>query len=121
KRLSQKKLDDFIRDWIEEDRPYLGICLGFQLLFDRSEENPDIRGLGVLSGPVVKFKTSVLKRRSLLRRSLPIPHMGWNNAVPIKTADGYFRGLSAKDYFYFVHSFYPVPEDSSVISTETVY
>ncbi len=115
--LAKKKLDDFIRQWIEAGRPYLGICLGFQLLFDRSEESRKVEGLGVFEGPVVKFRQSDFKKKGF-----QIPHMGWNSAErKSKGASGYFKGLRAKDFFYFVHSYYPVPKDKSVIYSETSY
>ncbi len=114
--LAQKKLDDFVRRWIDEGKPYLGICLGFQLLFDRSEESRRSRGLGVIPGTVVRFREKDLKKDQ------QIPHMGWNTAVPVKKEERrLFDGIQPSDYFYFVHSYFPVPSDPSWIMTETPY
>ncbi len=115
--LAQKKLDDFIWQWIEEGKPYLGICLGFQLLFERSEESPRVKGLGVFKGDVVRFNSADFKKKGL-----QIPHMGWNNANrKAGTPSDYFKGVDAGNYFYFVHSYYPEPKDKSVLYSETLY
>lgn len=92
-------------------RPILGICLGIQLLFEKSEEAKSVSGLGLLEGKVKRFKV----------RNLPIPHMCWN-IVEFKNNDRILlKGLQKKEYFYFVHSYYPVPEDKSIIFATTVY
>jgi glutamine amidotransferase len=92
-------------------RPFLGICVGMQLLFEESEESPGVRGLGLFRGKVVRFPR---------RLDLKVPHMGWNQLrvrrrVPAldRVADG--------DYVYFVHSFYPEPLDPEVVATTTEY
>jgi glutamine amidotransferase len=85
---------DAIAQWMLEGRPLLGICLGFQLLFDGSEENGGTEGLGLLPGRVVRFEP-VLK----------VPHMGWNEALPVPESR-LFSGLGRRDY-YFVHSYFP--------------
>jgi imidazole glycerol phosphate synthase glutamine amidotransferase subunit len=109
--LAEKNLDGFLRDWLLDDRPYLGICLGFQLLFESSEESPGVPGLGVFPGHVVKF--NVGKRR--------VPHMGWNSIERKKSNTPYFKGIKADDPFYFVHSYYPAPADKKDILTMTDY
>lgn len=115
--LKRKGLTPFVKEWLQADRPYLGLCLGLQLLFERSEEAPGVKGFGVLPGRVRKFRP-----RS---RRLKVPHMGWNEARPTarsKTAEGMFAGaLSRPDKFYFVHSYYADPEDRSVVWTESDY
>lgn len=108
--LSQKNLDGFVREWINDDRPYLGICLGLQLLFESSEESPGVAGLGVLPGKVVKF-----------RGSMHIPHMGWNTVKATSAVAPYFKGLRADDRFYFVHSYFPAPGKKSDVATTTTY
>lgn len=101
-----------IQDWVASGRPYLGICLGYQLLFDSSEESPGVAGLGIVPGIVRRFQqTSGLK----------IPHMGWNSAVPRHLDAGNWAGLGNEPYFYFVHSYFPVPNDPSVIAAQTTY
>jgi len=104
KRLAQISLDDFLRRWIEEDRPYLGICLGLQLLFERGDEAPGVRGLGALKGSVPAF------RRSAKSRGLKVPHMGWNR---VRNTGGLklLKGLPEGFFAYFVHSFYPRPAE----------
>lgn len=103
---------DFIGDWLAADRPYLGICLGYQLLFDSSEESPGVAGFGALSGRVVHFpKESGMK----------IPHMGWNQLHIANPGDRLLRGLGANPDFYFVHSYYPVPEDGGSVTSTCGY
>ena len=113
--LRKKGLDTFVRKWIRENRPYLGICLGFQLLFEKSEENPETPGLGVLKGRVVRFRFS-----KATKKKLKVPHMGWNTAKRAsKASTPYFNGITNNDYFYYVHTFYPVPREKDVIFTKT--
>lgn len=116
KNLAKSGMDDFVRAWINDGKPYLGICLGFQLLFDRSEESPKARGLGVFKGDVVLFRGDEFKSSDL-----QVPHMGWNS-VENKNLDAEkCLGPGVQDLFYFVHSYYPVPEDYSIVGTVTTY
>ncbi|MGQ0644909.1 MAG: imidazole glycerol phosphate synthase subunit HisH [Elusimicrobiota bacterium] len=107
--LRRASLDKFIRRWTAAGRPYLGICLGLQMLFDSSEEAPGARGLGILPGRVVKFRPR--------RRSLKVPHMGWNQ---VSWKRPVLKGNESSS-FYFVHSYYPRPKDRSVVWGETDY
>jgi glutamine amidotransferase len=92
-------------------KPFLGICLGFQLLFSESEEFGKQPGLGLFSGKVVGFHA---------QSDLKVPHMGWNR-IEKKQNSPFLEGLSSGDYVYFVHSFYVVPEDPTVVATTTDY
>jgi glutamine amidotransferase len=94
-----------------KSKPFLGICLGFQLLFSESEEFGKQRGLDVFSGAVRGFRAE---------GDLKVPHMGWNR-IEKKKNSPFLEGLSTGDHVYFVHSFYVVPEDSSVVATTTEY
>ncbi len=96
---------------IDSGKPFLGICLGLQLLFDVSYENGRHEGLGVLRGEVVRFD---------LPRGYSVPHMGWNQ-VDFQRCPPVLEGMAAGTYFYFVHSYYVVPEDASVVATTTDY
>ncbi len=109
--LRRRELDQPIRDFIDSGRPFLGICLGLQLLFQRGYEHGEHEGLGVLDGEVVRFD---------LPNDYKVPHMGWNTVskksdAPIldETPDG--------THFYFVHSYYVVPSDPDVIALESDY
>lgn len=110
--LQSRNLIDAIQIWVASGKPYLGICLGYQLLFDSSEESPGVAGLGIVPGVVRRFQQTP---------GLKIPHMGWNSAVPRKPDCGNWAGLGAEPYFYFVHSYFPVPDDDSVIAAQTTY
>ncbi len=110
--LQQRGLVDSIRDWARSGKPYLGICLGYQLLFDSSEESPGVEGLGVLPGSVRRFQESP---------GLKIPHMGWNSVSPRRNGQGMWQGLGEEPYFYYVHSYFPVPADRAAIAGETSY
>lgn len=101
-----------IREWVLEGRPFLGICLGYQMLFEGSEESPGVAGLGVVKGMV---------RRFVPEPGLKIPQMGWNAVVPRRPDVGRWAGLGKAPYFYYVHSYYPVPEDDGVVAAETTY
>ena len=100
-----------VLDAIDSGKPFLGICLGLQLLFETSYENGRHRGLGVLSGEVVRFQ---------LPQEYSVPHMGWNQ-LSIRRPAPILDGLADGTYAYFVHSYYVVPKDSGVIATETDY
>lgn len=112
--LRKKGLDRFIREWVRADRPYFGICLGLQILFESSAEAPGARGLGILAGKVVKFPSRTPR--------LKVPHMGWNEVRPVSPCPaGWEKMLDASDHFYFVHSFYPRPSDAGVVWAVTPY
>ena len=100
-----------IREIVRERKPFLGICLGFQLLFSESEEFGKQKGLDLFSGKVVGFHPS---------EELKVPHMGWNR-IEKKQDSAFLEGISTGDYVYFVHSFYVVPQDPSIVATTTDY
>lgn len=100
-----------LREWIAADRPYLGICLGYQLLFESSEETPGVEGLGALAGTVRRFPSAGLK----------VPHIGWNSLRLREPVDRLYAGLPADPSVYFVHSFHPVPADDSIVSATCEY
>lgn len=108
--LRARKLLSPIREKILSGTPYLGICLGLQLLFSESEEGGRLKGMGIIPGPVVKF-----------RGDLKVPHMGWNNISIRQKKNPLLKGILANTYFYFVHSYYGVPEDREWVLTSTHY
>ena len=108
--LANLGLIDAVAGAIKKGKPYLGICLGLQVLFSESEEFGKCRGLDIFRGKVVRFENSDLK----------IPQMGWNQ-LNIKNTNPLFNGIPDKSYFYFVHSFYVAPGDNSIIATTTDY
>jgi len=109
--LKRFELIETIQRVVREQKPFLGICLGFQLLFAESEEFGLQKGLDLFPGRVVGFHAG---------NGLKVPHMGWNR-IEIKQNTPFLDGLSSGDYVYFVHSFFVVPEDSSVVATTTDY
>ncbi len=109
--LTAQDLAEPLRAWILAGRPFFGICIGYQLLFDSSEENPGVPGLGVFRGSVIRLRAPGLK----------IPHMGWNPAELAHPDDPLWDGLGEKPHFYFVHSYHPAPEDASLIAAQTTY
>ena len=111
KHLREKGLADFISGYIDSGRPFLGICLGMQLLMEDSEEAPGVPGLGIFRGSVVRFPESGLK----------VPHMGWNNVAVTQSGASFFSGIPDNSYFYFVHSYFVRPEDDSIIAGRTDY
>ncbi|MEW6558292.1 MAG: imidazole glycerol phosphate synthase subunit HisH [Elusimicrobiota bacterium] len=119
KNLKKLNLIDTIKNFIADGKPFLGLCLGLQLLFEQSEEG-NCKGLGILKGKVKKFNFSHL----ISHISYPkIPHMGWNN-VRLQIADcrlQIFKGIPDNLYFYFVHSYYVEPREQSIIATTTNY
>lgn len=110
--LDRKKLRDPVVDWVKSDRPFFGICLGYQVLFERSQETPEVKGLAVFPGEVVHFPA---------RKDLKVPHMGWNQVNPIDPEHFVWREAPNPLYLYFVHSYYPRPEDPGLTSSTTNY
>lgn len=102
--LEKRNLVEPLREWISAGKPYFGICVGYQILFDGSDEAPDIAGLGIVKGRCVRFGESVGKK---------IPQMGWNSVVPQAPGSKFWKGLGEEPYFYFVHSYFPIPEDKT--------
>lgn len=100
--LGARGLVDPLRQWIGAGRSYFGICVGFQILFEGSDEAPGAEGLGVIRGRCVRFREEVGKK---------IPQMGWNGTVPEDKDSKFWEGLGEEPYFYFVHSFYPKCEE----------
>jgi glutamine amidotransferase len=96
---------------IEAGKPFLGICLGLQLLFDVSYERGEYEGLGIVPGKVVKFD---------LPREYKVPHMGWNTVEKTRPIE-ILSGMKDHSHMYFVHSYYVVPDDSDVIALESDY
>ena len=96
---------------VEKGKPYLGICLGLQILFSESEEFGSHKGLDLIKGRVVKFKPDPEHK---------VPHMGWNT-IEIKREVPMLQGVVSGDFFYFVHSYYVVPEEDQWASTLTIY
>lgn len=110
--LHQNGLWEPLSAWLREQRPYVGICLGYQLLFESSEESPGVKGLGVVPGQVKKF---------VAQPGLKIPHMGWNEARWQPRAVELSAGLGAAPHVYFVHSYYPQVEDAELVACTTDY
>jgi glutamine amidotransferase len=108
-------LGDAVRGHLAARRPYLGICLGLQVLFESSEEAPGCAGLGVFEGQVMKLRSGI---DAVTQAPLKIPHTGWNVAEP--TANAGLLPASA-EHFYFVHSYVVVPTDPRVIAATTEY
>lgn len=113
KNLAEYGLTDPIKEHVDSGKPFLGICLGLQVLFEGSDESPDVPGLGILEGRVVRFSPSEEER-------LKVPHMGWNR-VSIKKESPVLAGIPDGSWFYFVHSYYPDPKDPGVIAVTSNY
>ena len=111
--LREKGFDEPILRHIEKDKPFLGICLGLQMLFDVGYEDGEHRGLGVLRGKCVRFEVD----KTL---GLKVPHMGWNQ-LQYRCESPLLHGLPEGCSVYFVHSYHVVPEDAGVIATTTDY
>ena len=116
KELNRRDLVTPIREAVGKGTPLLGVCLGLQLLFEKSEEGGEHNGLGLLRGQVLKF--SALGSGN---ERLKIPHMGWNQVSFRNRSSILFKGIPENQYFYFVHSYYVTPADSEVTAGETEY
>jgi len=109
--LRKNHTDRAVLDCIAAGKPFLGICLGMQMLFEESEESHGVTGLGVFHGKITKIPASC---------GLKIPHMGWNSLKILQT-DGVLSGLPQNSYVYFVHSFFLHAEDERIVSAQTEY
>ena len=111
--LAKQGLLEASRDFIKSGRPFLGICVGYQALFEKSEEfNSCAAGLGIFQGRVIRFTE---------QKGLKIPQIGWNQIAIGQPECPLFRGVANGSYVYFVHSFFPKPVDESLVATRTTY
>lgn len=110
-KLHQYGLVDVIKEVVAKGTPFIGICLGLQLLFESSDETPGVEGLGILKGKILRIPDA---------EGLKIPHMGWNS-LKFPSEGRLFKGLSEDSYVYFVHSYYLVAEDESIVTATTEY
>jgi imidazole glycerol-phosphate synthase subunit HisH len=113
--LRPKKLDSWMKEWIKDGKPLMGICLGTQIIFEYSEEN-DTKCIGLVRGSTKRFPDDMI----YACRSLKIPHMGWNS-VEFRREHPVFRNISREAEFYFVHSYYPAPADDDAVLGLTDY
>ena len=109
--LNKFGLIDVIHEAINRKIPFLGICLGLQLLFESSEETPGVAGLGILKGKIVRIQEGP---------GLKIPHMGWNS-LNVREGASLFKGLEKEPYVYFVHSYYLQAKDPKIVAATTEY
>jgi glutamine amidotransferase len=111
--MQRQELLGGVKDFIASGRPFLGICVGYQALFEKSEEfNSCAAGLSIFSGRVVRFPD---------KSGLKVPQIGWNQLQLVQPACPLFRGIKDGSYVYFVHSFFPRPKDESIVATRTDY
>ena len=109
--LKKYGLVEVIQEVVAKGTPFLGICLGLQLLFERSDETPGVEGLGILKGEVLRIPEC---------GDLKIPHMGWNS-LHLQNSGRLFRGLPEQSYVYFVHSYYLKAEEEGIVKATTEY
>ena len=110
-KLHSFQLVDVIKETIRRKTPFLGICLGLQLLFERSEESPGVEGLGILKGEILRIPE---------KDGLKIPHIGWNS-LTFPNPGRLFEGIEENPYVYFVHSYYLKAAEPSIVTAETEY
>ncbi len=110
-KLRQYGLDQVIHEVVKKEIPLLGICLGLQLLFEKSDETPGVSGLGVLEGEILRIPD---------KEGLKIPHMGWNS-LKFPNEGRLFKGILEDSYVYFVHSYYLKAKDESIVTATTEY
>lgn len=109
--IRERDLEDVIHGVVDAGKPFIGICLGLQLLFEKSEESPGVEGLGLLTGEIKHIPEGEYNK---------IPHMGWNS-LSLSNDGRLFRGLANEPYVYFVHSYYLEAADSSIVTATTDY
>ncbi|MCM8756720.1 MAG: imidazole glycerol phosphate synthase subunit HisH [Candidatus Omnitrophica bacterium] len=109
--LKKRKIFNLIKDKVREGVPFLGICLGMQLLFKRSEEALQVKGLGLIEGEVKRFS----------KKGLVVPHMGWNRVTIESNREKLFKDIKNNSFFYFAHSYYCLPYQKEVILGFTNY
>ena len=109
--LNRRNLVPVIKEVVRRGTPFLGICLGLQLLFERSEEAPGVEGLGILRGEILRIPTE---------EDLKIPHMGWNS-LHLEHDGRLFHGIEEQAYVYFVHSYYFKAEEEEIVKASTEY
>ena len=109
-KLNKYDLVDTVKEVVSRNIPFLGICLGLQLLFEESDETPGVKGLGILPGKIIKIPEG---------ESLKVPHIGWNS-LDFHNNGRLFKGINEKAYVYFVHSYY-LETDAPVVSATTFY
>ena len=109
--LREYNLVEVIKDVVAEKKPFLGICLGLQLLYESSEETPGVEGLGILKGKILRIPE---------QKDLKIPHMGWNS-LHLQNDGRLFRGIEQNPYVYFVHSYYLKAEEEETVKATTEY
>ena len=110
-RIRSYELEAVIHEVVERKIPFLGICLGLQILFERSEESPGVEGLGLLKGEILRIPD---------KEGLKIPHMGWNS-IHLQNEGRLFKGISQESYVYFVHSYYLKAEEEEIVKATTEY
>ena len=113
--LRKRKLVEFLREWSTSGKPFLGICLGMQLLFETSDEGGLHEGLGILPGTVARFE------RNVQDDSFKIPHMGWNQVESSVKNDAMLDGIPGNPYVYFVHSYYVQPANQDLVWLRSDY
>ena len=109
--LRKYEMDRVIKEVVDKKTPFIGICLGLQLLFDGSEESSGVEGLGILPGDILRIPD---------KEGLKIPHMGWNS-LQLHNDGRLFRGVPQQSYVYFVHSYYLRARDESIVTASTEY
>lgn len=109
--LQSRGLWEPVSEWLAADKPFLGICVGYQMLFEESEESPGMKGFGFFPGKVKRFSSTDLK----------IPQIGWNQLEIVDRAHPLWRGLPRRPHVYFVHSYFPEPLDASIITARSTY
>ena len=109
--MNKNGITETVREFINTKKPFLGICLGLQLLFPASEESQGVKGIDIFKGTVTKIPDG---------EGLKIPHMGWNSIKLLKK-DGIFKGIKDNSYVYFVHSYYLNAENKDIVAAQTEY
>ena len=110
--LAKSGMWDEVIAWAKSEKPFFGICVGYQMLFESSEEAPGEKGLGIFGGEVRKFSA---------KHGLKVPQIGWNTVTVRQPNAPLLAGISSGDFVYFVHSYYAAPKDPAIIALETTY